>query len=402
MGKADTKKALTIGILCITTYLANYYLRHILSVMTPKLIELGEFTLDHIGLLSSAYMLLYAVGQLVNGFLGDILSPKKMVVVGIAAGGISTMLFPFIKIGFLQILCFAVLGFALSMVRGPLVKTVSENTKPNQARVICVFLSFSSFAGPLIASLLAIINSWYLVFVVSGGVAVCIAAAAFVVLTALERRGIIHYQSSKGKGISSILSVFKIERIYFYMVISCLVEIVLVSISFWIPTYLTDCLGFEENTANTIFAVISALRSFMPFVTLALFRLTKERDISIMRVAYVISTVMFTALLFSPNKWVSLVLLLLALLAGACPSALIWNVFIPGLGKTGKVSSVNGVLDGVAYLSAAGANLLFASFMKNAGWNVVLIMWACIGIIGLLTTVIFRASDKKEPTETNE
>lgn len=75
--KAETKKATTIGIVCIAIYLANYYLRNILSVLTPQLLDTGKFTVEHIGVLSSTYMIFYAAGQLVNGFLGDFFRPKE-------------------------------------------------------------------------------------------------------------------------------------------------------------------------------------------------------------------------------------------------------------------------------------------------------------------------------------
>ena len=74
MAKSAGKKALIIGVLCIATYLINYYLRNMLSVFSPQLYDTGLFTVSHVGLLSSVYMIFYAAGQLVNGFLGDFLS----------------------------------------------------------------------------------------------------------------------------------------------------------------------------------------------------------------------------------------------------------------------------------------------------------------------------------------
>ena len=89
MPKTDNRKAVTIGFICIATYMVNYYLRNLLSVMTPMLLETGMYTEAHIGLLSSTYMVLYAAGQLVNGILGDRLSPKKMVLIGIITASIA-------------------------------------------------------------------------------------------------------------------------------------------------------------------------------------------------------------------------------------------------------------------------------------------------------------------------
>lgn len=396
MEKSENRRAVGIGVLCITTYLANYFLRNLLSVLTPQLLETDGFTVEHIGLLSSAYMILYAAGQLVNGFLGDFISPKKMVFIGVSAAGAVCILFPFLHSNLLRVAIFALFGFALSMVRGPLMKIISENTKPNHARTICVFFSFASFAGPLVASLFAMINNWMWTFILAGAVAIVTATAAFAVFTVMEKRGNLSYKISKGEGFSAILSVFKIEKFVFYMVIACLVEIGATSISFWIPTYLTESLGFDKNTANIIFSGIGVVRSFMPFAALAIFRAVKERDIAMMRVSFLISAAMFIFMLFTENRWLTLVLLMLALMAMSCSSALLWSIYIPGLGKTGKVSSVNGVLDCTGYIAAALANMLFANVMKNADWNIVIVLWSAIGIIGVISTLFVNMKKKSE------
>lgn len=393
MVKSNTKKAVTVGVTCISTYLVNYYLRNILSVLTPKLLETGSFTVEHIGALSSTYMLLYAAGQLVNGFLGDYLSPKKMVAIGITVAGIVSVMFPFVNLGVLQILCFAVFGFGLSMVRGPLMKIISENTSPDHARTICVFFSFASFAGPLVASLFAMIHNWQWVFIAAGALALVMAVVVYRVLDVMEKNGQLSYRSTKGQGISSLLSVFKIEKFVFYMVVACLVEIGAASISFWIPTFLTDKLLFGKNIANMIFTAISVVRAFMPFVALAIFRATKEKDVAMMRVAFSVAAIMFAGMLLARNIWMCLALLLLALMAISCTSALLWSIYIPGLGKTGKVSSVNGVLDCTGYIAAAAANLLFAGVMGSAGWNAVFVLWSGIGVIGFIAT--FFANKKQ-------
>lgn len=386
----EGKKATLVGTTCIAAYVVNYYLRHILSVLTPTLLTTGLFTVEHIAALSSTYMLLYAAGQLVNGFLGDIFSPKKMVSAGLFVSGGSMILFPFIPTEFLQILCFAMFGFGLSMMRGPLMKIISENTNPNHARLICVFFSFASFAGPLIASLFAMINGWNFVFVAAGAIAVLLGFVAYIIVSAMEQKGLINYIKTEVKGISSILAVFKIEKIVFYIVVACLVEIGAASISQWITTFLTGALGFEKETANFLYTGISTMRSFMPFVALAIFRATKEKDVPMMRVTFSVAAVMFALLIISPDKWASLVILALALMSMSCTSALLWSIYIPSLGKTGKVSSVNGVIDCIGYIAAAGANLLFANVMANVGWDTVYVLWSSIGIIGLVATFFVK------------
>ena len=391
MPKTDNRKAVTIGFICIATYMVNYYLRNLLSVMAPMLMETGLYTETHIGELSSTYMILYAAGQLINGVLGDRLSPKKMVLIGIITASIATVAFPLTPNAFVQYIYFAALGFGLSMVRGPLMKIISENTEPNQARTICVFFSFASFAGPLIASLFAMVNNWVWGYLLAGILAVAVAAVAYIGLNTMERKGTITYRSSKGEGLGALISVFKIEKFAFYMVIACIVEIAGASVSFWIPTFLTDGLQFDKDTANFLFSGISTCRSFMPFVALAIFRATKEKDIPMMRISFALSSGFFLLMLLSNHPYISILFLLLALMSMSCSSSLLWSIYIPSLGKTGKVSSVNGILDCTGYIAAALANLLFANLMANVGWNMVIVLWASLGVIGILSTFFAKS-----------
>ena len=132
----------------------------------------------------------------------------------------------------------------------------------------------------------------------------------------------------------------------------------------------------------------------MPFVALAIFRAINEKDIPMMRVTFSIAAATFALLIVSPNRWISIALLAIALMSMSCTAALLWSIYIPSLAKTGRVSSVNGVVDCIGYIAAAGANLLFGNVLSNVGWNTVYILWASIGVIGLCST--FARKNKKQ------
>ena len=392
--KAIGKKwiALWVGIVCIGTYVVNYYLRNMLSVATPELLESGDFTKIGIGLLSSTYMVFYAGGQLLNGFLGDIIPPKWMIVSGIGLGGSAIIAFPFLAQDALRLVCFAVLGFGLSMVRGPLMKIISESTEPRQARLICVFFSVASFAGPLIASLFVLALPVRYAFVVAGGVAVLMVTLCFVVFTRMQQMRVITFRPIKTRSLASILQVFRIENFFFYMIVAALVEISAASVSFWIPTYLSDHLGFDTTVANFIFSTISVCRSCMPFLALMIFNATGERALPLMRVGFSLSALFFLSMQLVSHPVASVVLMILALMPMSMTSAMLWSIYIPGLGKTGRASSANGVLDCTGSLAAALANLLFATVSGTAGWDKVLLIWASVGVIGLLSTFLAKKS----------
>ena len=65
------KKAVVIGTMCSLSYLAVYVARNILSTVSPQMIEDGVFATESIGTFSSVYFIIYAIGQLINGMIGD-------------------------------------------------------------------------------------------------------------------------------------------------------------------------------------------------------------------------------------------------------------------------------------------------------------------------------------------
>ena len=72
----SARNAILIGTLCSASYLAVYVARNVLSAVTPQMIDPGTGVTDEerIGFLSSVYFIMYAVGQLINGAIGEVLS----------------------------------------------------------------------------------------------------------------------------------------------------------------------------------------------------------------------------------------------------------------------------------------------------------------------------------------
>ena len=382
MGK-KVQSAWRIGSLCIATYLASYVTRNILSVSTPEMIKEAFFTKEYTGLLSSVCFIFYAVGQLINGFIGDMVHPKYMIIMGLGVSSISTFAIPLFDNRIIHFTAFALIGFGLSMLRGPLMKVISENTAATHARMICTLFSMAGFAGPLIASLLSIFFEWRAVFTVTGIISVFITVASVTVISLLEKRGEIKFTPKKEKGVlNSILSVFKLEDFFFYMFISAIGEIAGSSITFWIPTYTTEHLGFSGDAASTIYSVVSLTTLFTPFITLVIYEKLIRNGVKLALVMYVLSAVFFIAVRFTAAPLVNVIMLIIAKMAAAAASSIVWSAFIPGLARSGKVSSANGVIDAAGYAMASLANVIFSGSVSRLGWGGIVNMWYIIMLIG--------------------
>lgn len=389
------KKALQIGSVCIFTYITSYFLRNLLSVLTPRMLNSNAYTEEFLALLASLYMIVYAAGQLVNGVIGDHLKPKYMVSGGLTVAAIGLLIFYFSRIEALGIIAFALLGFGLSSLRGPLVKVISENTLPKYARVCCVFLSFSSFAGPLLAGLAGMLWDWKEVFLISALITLSIAVLSFLSLTWFEKRNmILPVHAAEGSPAPrkklDLLGLFRLPNFVLYMIVGMVVEIAAASINFWMPTYFNQYLQISETSSTLLFSVISLLRSFCPFLSLLIFKLFRERDVLIVRIAFSAAAVLFAIQFFVKEPLLNVLLFTLALMCSSVSSATLWSIYIPSLGKSGKVSSANGVLDCTGYVAAALLNLAIVPIMNFGGWGGVILSWCMIMLIGALATLFAK------------
>ena len=389
--KAEFSKAMKIGIACVSSYMVSYYMRNILSVTSPEMLSSGAFTKEFLGSLSSIYMLVYATGQLVNGIIGDIVKPKLMITGGMVLCALASILFSIVTIPAVHIALFALIGFSLSMLRGPLVKTISENTQSNHSRVICTFLSCAGFTGPLIASLISMFFDWRKTFMIAGAIAFLVGLLVYIVFTAFERKGRITYAlPENSSGFKNIFRVFTLNHFVFYVFVGALAEISGASINFWLPTYFTEQLSISENVSKLIYSAMSFIKSATPFITLILFRVFKEKDIKMIRFSFAFSTLFFMGMRFINSPHINILCLLLAQMSIGTASSLLWSIYIPSQRDSGMVSTVNGVLDFSGYLFASIANFVFAHTINGLGWNGIIIMWACMTAVGTVVAVVTR------------
>lgn len=379
----NVKKAGKIGGICVITYFFSYVLRNVLSVATPAMIKEDFFTKEYIGLLSSVYFILYAIGQLINGFIGDRVRPKFLLAIGLGTSCLSLLIVPMVENKAVHFACFAIMGFGLSMVRGPLTKLVAENTDQKSARVICTLLSAVAFLSPLVTSILAMFLEWRIVFVTASALTAVVSVLAILLICRFEKAGQINFVPAEKSDVTAYLKVFKLNNFWIYLFISAIGEIVGTSVNFWIPTYVTEYLGLASDKAYTAYSVISFSGLFAPFITLIIYEKVIHNGVKLSCIMYAVSAVSFLLLLILKTPVVNVILFLIAKMASGCAVGAVWSIYIPGLAKSGLVSSVNGVIDSAGYAAATVANIIFSLAMSKIGWSGTIVIWGVIMAIAV-------------------
>lgn len=394
--KQNVKKAVLLGSLCSVSYLAVYIARNILSAVTPQMIE-GGYSESFIGSISSIYFICYAVGQLINGAIGDKIHAKWMIGMGLMGAGITNLIFSFVaETEALAMVAYGATGFFLSMIYGPMTKVVSENVEPIYATRCSLGYTFASFFGSPSAGLLATFLVWQSVFAVSSGLLFLMAAVSFYFFTAFERRGIVKYNQYKPreKGVGNIKVLFKRDIVKFTL-ISMLTGVVRTSVVFWLPTYINQHLGFDSKTSASLFTAATLVISFTAFISVFIYERLGHNMNKTVLIMFTSSTVFFILTYFVSMAALNLVFIVLAIMSSNGAATMLWSRYCPSLRDTGMVSTATGFLDFISYMSAALANLVFANAVGEIGWGNLILIWIGLMILGVIVALPYKKKTSK-------
>ncbi len=397
----DTKvrNAFYIGFLCSVAYLAVYVARNVLGSVTPQMVEGGDYTNEFIGSLSSVYFIAYALGQLINGILGDKIKARNMISFGLLFAGVCSFIFPMLKSDAGTAAAYAAMGFFLSMIYAPMTKVVAENTEPIYAVRCSLGYTLASFLGSPMAGLLAAVFVWQSVFVISSAFLCIMGAVCFACFLLLEKRGIVKYNQfvrKRAEKKDGALKELMKRHFAAYTVLAMVTGVIRTAVIFWLPTYLADHLGFSPKTAASIYSFCTLIICFSAFFSVFVYERFKRKTEKTMLLMFVIATALFIGAYFVDMKVINIAFMMLAIFFNNSATSVLWSVYCPSLADTGVVSSATGFLDFASYMAAAISSKVFADSVSSIGWGNLILIWSALMAIGTAVSfVIFRKAAKK-------
>ena len=391
------RNAFYLGVLCSVAYFGVYVVRNVLSTVTPKMIEDG-FTNEYIGEASSLFFIFYAVGQLINGIIGDKIKARYMLSLGLVLAGALNFAFPFLTvIQQMALYAYGISGFFLAMIYGPMTKVISENTEHIYAARCSLGYNFASYIGSPVAGVMAAVMTWQSVFYVSSGALIVLAVLVFVFFLMFEKRGIVKYNQFKAvsekKG-GSIMVLIKNDIIKF-TIVSVLTGIIRTTVVFWLPTYIAQYLGFSSEASVSIYTVATLVISLNAFVAIFVYeRLKRNMDLT-MLISFIVSALSFVVAYAFKQPILNIFFIVLAILASNCATTMLWSIYCPSLRDTGMVSGATGYLDFMSYMAASISSVIFANAVADIGWGNLRLVWAALAACGVLLTLPYKKFVKR-------
>lgn len=401
MNRQQTKQQdILVFVLCYAAYATAYFCRANFAIALPSMISELNWSRTILGSIAGAFFWTYAIGQLVNGILGDILAPKILVGAGLSIASLCNILIYFFPNVRALTIFWIINGFALSALWGPIMRTVSLWYSEERQSRIALYLSTSMVMGYLFAwgglGKILTYRSWRFAFLIPGITGLIVTFLWIILLpqelSVSKGKDEISFQRKrdrvqKGQGLNWGFKIF------FLLIVCTLTQgIIKDGVSLWAPTLLVEYAGFSEEAATQKALLIPLASLFGMFLAGFSEKLTKEDDSLSFALLLLLSGFSWASLRFGTNldgRAIAILISLAGAFAYGANTVLI--TFIPiRLASTGRVSTIAGFLDFLSYVGSAIAGPLTGYLVESIGWDSALSLWLILAVIGAVSSLGLR------------
>jgi sugar phosphate permease len=406
------------------TYASFYLLRVNYSVALPLIQEEFGFSKTEVGIVASSLLAAYAIGQFINGQLGDKFKARRMIAVGLITSAFLNILFGFsgtffVGVTFIWVIAiiWGLNGYFQSMGWAPTVKTIANWFSKKERGKISGFVGTSYILGGAISVILAgavadMTNDWKWIFWVPALICLLIALHWY-----LRARN-----APEEVGLPTIEEVAECDidcediRDDHHVGFKECLKIVLKSKYIWYAAFALFCLNivrygfmtwgvdiFHEQSGDIAYSAYKLAAFPIAGAVGAVFagwfsdRYLEHRRAPI--AAVMLFLLAFCCILFAITQdahWaIGLVILLMIGFFTFGPHVLIVGAIPMDFGSRKAASSATGFIDGFGYIGAAITGVGSGFLFDNYGWNGAFTFWIIgAAIAGILMLIMWNAVPK--------
>ena len=374
--------------LCCLVYFTSYLTRINYGAVLVEIIRDLDITKEAGSIAVTGSFITYGVGQLISGLLGDKMSPRLLIALGLcstAAVNLSMVFLPDIRI-MTVVWCFN--GFFQAMLWPPLVKMMAENLQGTAYTRAVVLVSAAASVSTIFVYLTAPVLiswiNWRAIFVLSGTAGF---AAAFFWYRGTAGASV--GERNPGEEAAGIDE----KHVRFSDIASCGIILIMTviilqgtlrdGITTWMPSYINDNFGID-SAKSILSGVLLPIFSIIS-VTVGAKILSKLKDELL--TATLLFGVALAASLLMPfvSRLIYVSIFLMGLITGCMHGVNLMLISrLPvHFKRFGRISTISGLLNACTYIGSALSTYGFAHFADQPnGWSVVVWLWVAICVLG--------------------
>lgn len=334
----------------------------------------------------------YGLGQVICGFIGDKISPIKMINIAMIGTILLNILVSFCSNIVLITVLWCINGVCQAMLWPPLTRFVLELVGVNSYSDAITIVGLSGSVGTIFVYLFVPL---VLEFTIWRNVFRCMSLFGIVMI-------LIWYFSTKkinmGKAEAekvgssekkiSVWGLITLAGLIPIFVVIVLQGILRDGIQTWLPSIVREQFGLSESSSILSTAILPVLSMLsVLFANLVYHKVKNELKTS--AIMFIISFVATIPLLFSNIP--AIVTIVAAALISGCMHGinLMLISFIPKtFMKYGMVATFSGILNAFTYVGAALSTYGFAAIADGIGWNAVIYSWCVIAFIATVICIL--------------
>ena len=371
-------------------YMASYITRTNFGAVISELELSTGFSRSALSGAVTASFISYGIGQLISGFLGDKISPKRLVGAGLFLSALMNLLIPFTTAPYQMTVIWCINGFAQSLLWPPLVKLLtvflSDEDFKDGSTSVSLFGTVGTVAVYLISPLLIFLFSYRAVFFF--GALVGLLMLLFWMRFAPDTS---NYKKTE------IKSEFKPKK---YNILTPLMLFIFLAITLqgmlrdgvttWMPTYISDTylLGGEISILSGVCLPIFSIVCIK--ITSFIYKRWVKNPLTLAAIIFAIGAASAFLLSLTNGHGALFSVILSALLTGSMYGVnLLLVCMLPGYFKSySNVAFITGAINCATYVGSAASTFGFALLSEELGWSFTILLWLAAAILGTLICLL--------------
>lgn len=377
----DKKAVGRLTVLFVMLYCVSYITRTNYGAIVAEL----ESALGHgktaLSMALTGSFVTYGLGQILSGLLGDRISPKKLISLGLMVTVLMNVLLPFFSHPILMLVIWCINGFAQAFMWPPIIKLLSGLLSGDDYTRVSVKVSWGSSIGTiivyLVSPLLISLLSWRAVFWFS-------AACGIVMLLVWHKIG-------PDLTIAAPIQKEKSKASFFHPVLPAVMLGIILQgmlrdgVTTWMPSLIN-----EIYDLGTTVAILSGV--ILPIFSIVCHHVSGRMYLKIKNpllcggLVFGVGALAGALLIPVTGHHALLSILCCAVLTGCMHGVNVMLIcMIPPFFKhTGRVSTVSGLLNACTYVGSALSTYGVALLSEQFDWSVTLWVWLGIAVMGTL------------------
>ena len=396
--KLINKKYITaLVFLCSVIYFVSYVTRINYSAVLVEIMKSEGYTKTAASVPLTGLFIVYGVGQLISGVLGDKFSPEKIIFFGLLlTSGMNVVLPLAASSTVVMTIIWSINGFAQALMWPPLVKIMARHLRIEDYSMNIVYVIMASGLGTIfvyaVSPVIISVSSWKFVFFGAATVAIIISVIWMLFIFRIEGHSqeveVSLPDAGKNKGTSSVpftkAAIILLSLIMFANIFQGLLRD---GITTWMPTYMVDTFGFGSGSAILTGIALPIASITISYFTSTIYRKVLKNEAGCTTLFFAICTAACFVLVLAgtSNPALSTAMLMVASAATQAVNFIYTSIAVAKFERFGQTSFITGAINSSVYIGSAISTYGIATITTRFGWPGTMVAWFLCSVIGLVT-----------------